>query len=121
FNKENSNFYLDEGIILSTGRANSAVGPNNALLSEGPISWGGDQDLEQALDINNTVNATVLEFDFIAQTNKISVDYVFSSEQYLTSITSQAQCNYTDGFAFLLKRVNEIVYSFEQKSKTVCI
>src|SRR5690606_27903232 len=56
--------------------------------------------------INNTVNATVLEFDFIAQTNKISFDYVFSSEQYLTSITSQAQCNYTDGFAFLLKRVN---------------
>src|SRR5690606_40985211 len=54
------------------GRANSAVGPNNSLLSEGPISWGGDQDLEQALDINNTVNATVLEFDFIAQTNKIS-------------------------------------------------
>jgi gliding motility-associated-like protein len=106
FNKENSNFYLDEGIILSTGRANSAVGPNNSLLSEGPISWGGDQDLEQALDINNTVNATVLEFDFIAQTNKISFDYVFSSEQYLTSITSQAQCNYTDGFAFLLKRVN---------------
>lgn len=106
FNKENSNFYLDEGIILSTGRANSAIGPNNSLLSEGPISWGGDQDLEQALDINNTVNATVLEFDFIAQTNKISFDYVFSSEQYLTSITSQAQCNYTDGFAFLLKRVN---------------
>lgn len=106
FNKENSNFYLDEGIILSTGRANSAVGPNNSLLSEGPTSWGGDQDLEQALDVSNTINATVLEFDFIAQTNKISFDYVFSSEQYLTSITSQAQCNYTDGFAFLLKRVN---------------
>ncbi|MFA7445168.1 MAG: choice-of-anchor L domain-containing protein [Flavobacteriaceae bacterium] len=106
FNKENSNFYLEEGIILSTGRANSAVGPNNSLLSEGPISWGGDPDLEQALDISNTVNATVLEFDFIAQTNKISFDYVFSSEQYLTSITSPNQCNYTDGFAFLLKRVN---------------
>lgn len=107
FNKDNSDFYLDEGIILSTGRANSAVGPNNSLLSEGPVSWGGDSDLEQALNINNTINATVLEFDFIAQTNKISFDYVFSSEQYLTSITSANQCNYTDGFAFLLKRVNE--------------
>lgn len=106
FNKGNSDFYLDEGIILSTGRATSAIGPNNSLLSEGPTSWEGDQDLEQALDINNTINATILEFDFVAQTNKISFDYVFASEQYLTSITSTNQCNYTDGFAFLLKRVN---------------
>src|SRR5690606_22593420 len=106
FNKENSNFYLEEGIILSTGRANSAAGPNDCLRSAGPISWGGDPDLEQALDISNTVNATGLEFDFIAQTNEISFGYVFSSEQYLASITSPNQCNYTDGFAFLLKRVN---------------
>jgi gliding motility-associated-like protein len=87
---------------LSTGKATSAVGPNNSLLSQGGTSWLGDSELEQALSISNSTNATSLEFDFIPITNKISFDYIFSSEQYLLSATSN-QCNFTDGFAFLLK------------------
>lgn len=96
-------FPFTDGIILSTGFASSATGPNNSLLSEGATTWLGDIDLEAALGVSNTINATVLEFDFIPYTDKISFDYVFSSEQYLTSIISQNQCNYTDGFAFLIK------------------
>lgn len=103
FTAGTSSFPFSKGIILSTGFAASAPGPNSSLLSEGSTGWAGDQDLEQALDVNNTINATVLEFDFIPLTAHISFDYIFSSEQYLTSITSQNQCNYTDGFAFLLK------------------
>ncbi len=101
-----SSFPFANGIILSTGFAASAPGPNNSLLSEGNTSWGGDADLEQALGVNGTINATVLEFDFTPYTSNISFDYIFASEQYLTSITSQNQCNYTDGFAFLLKKAN---------------
>ena len=104
FNAGTSNFPFSEGIILSTGYADSAPGPNDSLLSEGSTDWGGDADLEAALNVNNTINATVLEFDFIPYTNNISFDYIFSSEQYLTSINSPNQCNYTDGFAFLLKQ-----------------
>jgi gliding motility-associated-like protein len=96
-------FPLGDGIILSTGYATSATGPNSSLLSEGLTTWPGDADLEAALGVSNTINATILEFDFIPYTDKISFDYIFSSEQYLTSITSQNQCNYTDGFAFLIK------------------
>lgn len=103
FTAGTSNFPFAEGIVLSTGFASSAPGPNNSLLSEGSTAWGGDNDLEEALNVNNTINATVLEFDFIPYTNNISFEYIFSSEQYLTSITSSNQCNYTDGFAFLLK------------------
>ncbi|WP_310557078.1 choice-of-anchor L domain-containing protein [Flavobacterium sp.] len=90
------------GIVLSTGKAVSATGPNDSLLSEGATSWSGDSDLEQALGISSSINATVLEFDFVPLTNKISFDYIFSSEQYLTSPSSN-QCNFTDGFAFLLR------------------
>lgn len=96
-------FPFTDGIVLSTGFASSATGPNNSLLSEGSTAWPGDNDLEVALGVSNTINATVFEFDFIPYTDKISFDYIFSSEQYLTSITSQNQCNYTDGFAFLIK------------------
>lgn len=103
FTAGTSGFPFENGIVLSTGFAASAPGPNNSLLSEGSNAWGGDADLEAALDVNNTINATVLEFDFVPYTDHISFDYIFSSEQYLTSITSQNQCNYTDGFAFLLR------------------
>jgi len=103
FTNTSPNFPLNNGIVLSTGYAASATGPNTSLLSEGSTSWLGDTDLEIALGVSGTINATVLEFDFIPFTDKISFDYIFSSEQYLISITSQNQCNYTDGFAFLIK------------------
>lgn len=107
FNSGNSNFDIQEGVLLTTGKARSAEGPNDELLSEGPAGggWPGDQDLEQAIQMNNTTNATVLEFDFIPYTTNISFEYLFASEQYLTS-GSQNQCNYTDGFAFLIKKAN---------------
>lgn len=102
FTANNSAFPFSEGIILTTGKATAAVGPNNSLLSQGGTNWLGDSDLEQALGISNSINATVLEFDFTPITNKISFDYIFSSEQYLLNASSN-QCNYTDGFAFLIK------------------
>lgn len=102
FTNGSSAFPFADGIILSTGKAVSAVGPNNGILSEGNTSWPGDADLAQALGVNNTVNATIIEFDFLPLTDKISFDYIFSSEQYLSNPTSN-QCRFTDGFAFLLK------------------
>ena len=109
FTDGGSTFPFQNGIILSTGKAVSAVGPNGSLLSEGDTSWAGDLDLEQALSISNSINATILEFDFTPLTTKFSFDYIFSSEQYLSN-PSPAQCNYTDGFAFLLKPVGGNTY-----------
>ena len=62
------------------------------------MGWNGDQDLEQTLGISNTINATILEFDFISVGNKFSFDYIFSSEEY----QGNAPCRYSDGFGFLL-------------------
>ncbi len=104
FTSGTSIFPFADGIILSTGRAVSAVGPNSNILSEGSTSWSGDADLQNALGISNSINATVLEFDFQPVSNKISFEYIFSSEQYLSN-PSQNQCNFTDGFVFLLKEV----------------
>ena len=104
FTANGSNFPFADGVVLSTGKAVSATGPNNSILSDGDTSWTGDDDLENALGVSNSINATVLEFDFISLSNKISFDYIFSSEQYLTDPRSN-QCNFTDGFAFLLKEV----------------
>ena len=72
FNENGSSFPFADGVILSTGRAASAVGPNTNLLSEGPTNWPGDIDLQNAINENNTINATVIEFDFLPFANKVS-------------------------------------------------
>lgn len=105
FNRGTSNFPFENGVIITTGKAISAIGPNTSLLSEGPGDWSGDSDLETAIGENNTINATVLEFDFLPLANKMSFEYIFSSEQYLSNPGSH-QCYYSDGFAFLLREAS---------------
>lgn len=110
FDGTGTTFPFQNGIILSTGKINNAPGPNSYLSDDGGgMGWDGDVDLNEALGLNNSFNATILEFDFIPLGNKISFDYIFSSEQYLTSPTSN-QCNFTDGFAFLLKKNGDLSY-----------
>jgi gliding motility-associated-like protein len=110
FSGNNSTFPFQNGIILATGKISNAPGPNSYLSDDGgSMGWDGDQDLNQALNLNNTFNATVLEFDFIPLGNAISFDFIFSSEQYLIN-PSPNQCDFSDGFAFLLKEVGSSTY-----------
>lgn len=105
FSAGSSVFPFQEGVLLTTGRALSAIGPNDSLLSEGSTTWQGDPDLEQAINEPNTINATILEFDFLPLANKIIFEYIFASEQYF-NYTNPVQCNFSDGFAFLLREAN---------------
>ena len=110
FDATGTGFPFENGIILSTGKINNSPGPNSYLSDDGgSMGWNGDPDLNQALGLSNSFNATILEFDFIPLGNHISFDYIFSSEQYLSSPTS-GQCNFTDGFAFLLKEASATTY-----------
>ena len=110
FEASGTGFPFENGIILSTGKINNAPGPNSYLSDDGgSMGWDGDIDLNQALGLSNSFNATILEFDFIPLGNNISFDYIFSSEQYLTNPTSN-QCNFTDGFVFLLKEASATTY-----------
>ncbi|HLN94240.1 MAG TPA: choice-of-anchor L domain-containing protein, partial [Flavobacterium sp.] len=100
FNKGESEFTLDEGIVLSTGNANLAPGPNLDIQSNSNAG-GSDADLQAFLNdigAGGTVNdATKLEFDFIPLTNYIEFDFIFASEEY-----GNFQCGFSDFFAFLL-------------------
>ena len=100
FEKGASNFPFQNGIILSTGRAISGGNTqNNAVLNEGQSDWLTDPDLESALGITNTLNATSIEFDFVSISNQIQFNYILASEEYFGDFP----CNYSDGFAFLIK------------------
>ncbi|HBR11934.1 MAG TPA: hypothetical protein DD740_06975 [Chryseobacterium sp.] len=97
FEKSASNFAIDQGIILSTGKAAVAVGPKGSIQSFG--SWSGDNDLYNEIH-KPTVDATSLEFDFKSlSSDKVSFEYMFLSEEYYPN-----NCKYSDGLAFFIKK-----------------
>jgi len=110
FSNTNPNFPFKEGVVLSTWGSKYSEGPFLREPTNGPNSgssaWKGDTDLEQALGITNTTNATTLEFDFIPMTSTINFNYLFASNEYLDNFP----CDYSDGFAFLIKEVGAATY-----------
>lgn len=100
----NPNFPFKSGVVLSTGDVNKVPSPNNAVLSDGSTAWPGDTEMQTALAAQgvtiNSINASYLQFEFIATTTTFSLNFIFASEEYGAS-----QCNYSDAFAFLIKDV----------------
>lgn len=100
FDKGTSTFPFAKGIVLSTWSAENAKGPyDSGNEGGGSTSWPGDTDLNDALNITTSVNATSLEFDFIPITNFISFNYIFASNEYQYNYP----CGFSDAFAFLIK------------------
>ena len=101
FNSGSSNFPFNEGVILSTSSSKKAIGPYvSNQKGGGDTKWVGDADLDETLGIKS-INATVLEFDIVPSTNFISFNYIFASNEY----QSYFPCEYSDGFAFLIKEI----------------
>lgn len=108
FNGSGTDFPFKEGIVLTTGKLNHTPGPNNGLSDDNAPNWIGDDDLENYLDLNHTVNATILEFDFTPNVNNIRFRYIFASEEYREN--QATTCQYSDAFAFLIRPVGETQY-----------
>lgn len=104
FNGTGTTFPFQDGIILSTGKVSEAPGPTTPRADSNLSGWTGDADLDQTLNVASN-NATILEFDFVPLGNKISFDYIFSSEEY--EANTNFPCVYSDAFAFLLKEANQ--------------
>ena len=107
FNGINSNIGLNGGIILSTGAIDSATGPDHTPSNGSCIPYNSGTIYNIAGDVNLdaiegcsqcTVDASVLEFDFVPQSNTLSFTYVFASEEYPCFVCSQ----FNDIFAFLI-------------------
>lgn len=110
FEKGDSAFPFENGIILSTGNAADASGhkltiqSKNFAQQDGAELWEGDDDLleyVQSLNIDESLqsyyNATVIEFDFVSNNEFMSFDFIFASEDY-----GRFQCQWADAFAFFL-------------------
>src|SRR5690606_12528641 len=82
FNGANSNIGLQNGIIMSTGKAKDARGPNNRNIGTSN-NKPGDATLDNILtNGEQTIDAAVIEFDFIPTADNLTFRIVFASEEY---------------------------------------
>lgn len=97
-----SGFDIDAGIMLSTGKVSDAVGPNLSNGKTFNYNTVGDADLNTLSGTGDSRDAAVLEFDFQAQGEALSFQYVFASEEYNEFVNS----NFRDVFGFFLNNLN---------------
>jgi gliding motility-associated-like protein len=109
YQNTNSRFNVTSaGVVLTTGRAAGAAGPNTTTLNDGADvpAWEGDAALEAALASAgitvNSQNASVLQFNFIPNTSNFGFDFLFASEEYGRS----DQCTSKDSFVVLLTNLS---------------
>jgi gliding motility-associated-like protein len=96
-----TNLGLNEGLLLSSGKGQVALGPNNSgnlsMPTSNPVP--GDPDLAILAAGNTVQNAAVLEFDFVATGLELNFDYVFASEEY----PEYSNSAFNDAFGFFLR------------------
>ncbi|WP_252723701.1 choice-of-anchor L domain-containing protein, partial [Winogradskyella psychrotolerans] len=90
-------FPFEDGLLLTSGDASEAGGPNT-FLGDGSGAWPGDDDLDDVVGIESN-NASFIQFDFVPLADSISFDFLMASEEY---DMGGFECTFSDAFAFLL-------------------
>ena len=108
FNALNTNLNMDSGIVMSTGDIN-ALDPNFSGFINMPVNNVSDPDLlnvansvpgliGQSFSVSGIFDVALLEFDFIPNSDSLTFNYIFGSNEYLTWVNSQ----YNDVFGFFI-------------------
>ncbi|MGO3810514.1 choice-of-anchor L domain-containing protein [Mesonia sp.] len=98
FTAQYSDFPFQDGIVISTGFAANAEGPN-ASFNLDNTGTGSDPDLDAELNTGNPLNdRAYIQFDFVPYVSEINFNFIFASEEYRGTFA----CTYSDSFAFLL-------------------
>ncbi|MCD4735393.1 MAG: choice-of-anchor L domain-containing protein, partial [Bacteroidales bacterium] len=80
-NGSTTNIGLNTGIFLCSGASYNIPGPNTTGSAGNNNGYPGDPQLT-ALASQQTYDASVLEFDFIPESDTLRFRYVFGSEEY---------------------------------------
>ncbi|MEO7174454.1 MAG: choice-of-anchor L domain-containing protein [Saprospiraceae bacterium] len=99
---DHSDLGIKRGIILTSGLASNAIGPN--LQTFTTYGWGseGDDDLDMLSSLfgdgSFSNDACVLELEIFATTDELRFEYTFGSEEYPEFVNN----GFNDIFAFLI-------------------
>ncbi len=100
FQKGNSNFMLNNGILLTTGNGINAQGPNslNNSTSVGTLNtYLNDSDISQ-ISGGTVTTGVCVEFDIVADGTELEFEYIFASEEYPEYVCSK----YNDIFGIVV-------------------
>ncbi len=97
FSNGDGSIGISDGLIMTSGDIQTALGPNNIGSATSFAGTPGDADLEAQIG-STTFDATVIEFDLTPNADIISFNYVFASEEYPEFVCS----SFNDAFAFFV-------------------
>ena len=92
---------FESGVLLTSGDVVNVVGPNTFDASGRDNGVGGDADLDVLADAT-TLDATVLEFNFVPADTTVTFRYAFGSDEYNEFV----QSGFNDVFGFFVNDVN---------------
>ncbi|MCI0638185.1 MAG: choice-of-anchor L domain-containing protein [Gemmataceae bacterium] len=93
---------LESGIILSTGGVKNVEGTNTTELMTQNNGLAGNATLDGLTGGFTTNDATVLDFDFVANSSTLQFQYVFASDEF----NEWKNTRYNDVFAFFVDGQN---------------
>lgn len=97
-----SNLGISSGMMLTTGSATNAAGPNNQeYVTTNHLRTFSDANL-LALEPLARFDPCILEFDIIPTCGTLSINYVFGSDEYMDWVSS----GYNDAFGFFITGPN---------------
>lgn len=105
FTRGGTDFPFDSGIVITSGNAFGGGNTQSGVIVAGQNGLSGDADLETALGVTGTGDATFIQFDFTPTIDRIQFNYIMASEEYGLDPGSGVpfECSFTDGFAFLIR------------------
>lgn len=105
FNRNDfTGFPFETGLVLTTGNVSVAAGPNNsgnASSAVWPYYVESQLSSMTTLSLNGSAS---LEFDFIAESDMFSLNYILGSEEYCEYVGS----SYNDVFAIFLTGLDPV-------------
>lgn len=88
-NGQGTNLGLTSGVVLSTGKVQFAVGPNNLSDASNVTATPVTNDVDLALMSSFPIeNIATVEFDFVSTGSDITLNYIFASEEYPEYVNS---------------------------------
>jgi len=102
----------EQGLVLSSGNAKDAEGPNSSSTKTTQIGLPGDADIDVISAPRKSYDAAVLEFDFKSNCDTILFRYTFASEEYNEYVSSV----YNDAFGFFLTSLSTSGPQYNKKN-----
>lgn len=105
------NDMIPEGVIMSNGYVQNAIGPNNDTQKSTKVNFMSDPDINRISGNKACYDTALFEFDLISVTDKIQFNFFFASEEYPEYVHK----NVNDTFIFL------VTNTITRKSENIAI